>query len=103
MTNLFNNIIFATRSNDGVVMEHPSLNDALEAFMADDGYRLDFLFPEGKVLFIHRAEYNEDIPEEKINHPAYKNYYQANAKVMLYDPHKTSDLNTNTNVIPLFS
>jgi hypothetical protein len=103
MTNLFQTILFATRSNDGVVIEHPSLNDALEAFMADDGYRLDFLFPDKRVLFIYRSEYNEDIPEEKLNHPAYKDYHQANAKVMLYDPHKTSDLNSITNVIPLFS
>ncbi len=92
MTNLFQNITFGTRSDDGVTQEHPSLNDALEAFMAEDGYRLDFLFPDGRVLYIHRAPYGEDIPEEKINHPAWTNYHQALAKVMLYDP--------NLNTIP---
>lgn len=86
MSNLFQNITFGTRSDDGVTQEYPSLNDALEAFMADDGYRLDFSFPDGRVLYIHRAPYGEDIPEEKINHPAWKNYSQALAKVMLYDP-----------------
>jgi len=89
MTNLFQNIIFGTRSNDGIVIEHSSLNDALEAFMADDGYRIDFIFPDKRILFIYRAEYNEDIPEEKVNHPAYANYFQSVAKVLLYDPDKS--------------
>ena len=105
MTNIFQNIIFGTRSNDGVTQEHPSLYDALEAFMADDGYRIDFNLPDGRVLYIHRAEYGEDIPEEKINHPAWKNYFQAVAKVMLYDPNKTTEdsiLEDSVNVIPLF-
>lgn len=99
MTNLFQTIVFGTRSNDGVVQEHPSLNDALETFIAEDGYRLDFLFPDGRILYIHRAEYGEDISEEKTNHPAYKDYYQAVAKVLLYDPHKTPDLKSPNNVV----
>lgn len=86
MNNLFNNIVFATRSNDGIVQEHPSLYDALEAFTADDGYRLDFLFPDGRVLYIHRAPYGEDIPEEKMIHPAWDHYKEAVAKVLLYNP-----------------
>ena len=80
MTNLFQNIIFGTRSNDGIVIEHSSLND---------GYRIDFIFPDKRILFIYRAEYNEDIPEEKVNHPAYANYFQSVAKVLLYDPDKS--------------
>jgi hypothetical protein len=100
MTNLFQNITFGTRSNDGVTQEYPSLNDALEAFMAEDGYRIDFLFPDGRVLYIYRNEYGEDIPEEKFNHPAWKNYLQAVSRVMLYDP--TEQKQNVNNVVPLF-
>ena len=103
MNNMFQNIIFGTRSNDGVTQEHPSLTGALEAFIAEDGYRIDFIFPDGRVLYIHRAEYGEDIPEEKINHPAWKQYFQAIAKIMLYDPNKTTeDLDLN-NIVYLNS
>ena len=101
MNNIFQNIVFATRSNDGVITEHPSLNNALEAFIAEDGYRLDFLFPDGKVLYIHRSEYGEDVPQEKINHPAWKDYHIALAKVMLYDPNKTQNTKDLNNVVYL--
>lgn len=89
MTNLFQTIVFATRSNDGLVLQHSSLNDALESFMFDDGYRLDFCFPDGKILHIYRGQYGEDIPQDKLNHPAYKNYLQAIAQVLLYDPNNS--------------
>jgi hypothetical protein len=101
MTNIFQNIIFGTRSNDGVTQEHPSLNDALETFMADDGYRIDFIFPDGKVLYIHRAEYGEDIDFPYNDHPSFKNYNIANAKVLVYNP-QSKPQDTFTNVIPLF-
>lgn len=101
MTNLFQNIIFATRSDDGVVQEHPSLNDALETFVAEGGYRLDFLFPDGRVLYIHRAEYGEDINLPFNDHPTFRNYSIANAKIMSYDP-RTKDQDVMANVVPLF-
>jgi len=78
--------VFATRSLEGVTLEHKTLEDSLEAFMASDGYRIDFIFPDGRVLFIHRAEYGDDIPQEKLDHPAWRNYKQAVSKVLLYDP-----------------
>lgn len=98
MNNIFNNIIFGTRSNDGYVQQHSSLNDALESFIAQDGYRLDFLFPDGKVLYIHRSDYDEDTTDDKLNHPAYKNYSLALAKVLLYTPSSTNDL---AEIIPI--
>lgn len=101
MTNLFQTIVFATRSNDGVVQEHPSLNDALESFMSEDGYRLDFLFPDGRTLYIHRAEYGEDVDSSHINNIVSDLYKIANGKIMIYDPttkiHQTTD-----NVVSLF-
>ena len=33
------------------------------------------------------------IPEEKINHPAFKNYSQALAKVLMYNPKSTDTTN----------
>lgn len=101
MTNLFQTIVFATRSNDGVVQEHPSLNDALEAFMAEDGYRLDFLFPNGKALYIHRGEYEKDENNPLIHHLSFSQYDVANAKVMIYDP-ATKKHQTTDNVVSLF-
>ncbi len=100
-TNIFQNILFATRSNDGVTQEYPSLNDALEAFMAEDGYRIDFLLPDGKILYIHRADYNEDIESPYKDHPMFKGYDIANAKVMLYNP-QANPQEVTPNVVPLF-
>jgi len=90
MSNLFQNIVFGTRSNDGCVQQHPSLNDALETFMSEDGYRIDFHFPDGRILYIHRAEYGEDIESPHSDHPLFNLYDIAKAKVMYYDPSKTS-------------
>ena len=90
-------IALGTRSLEGVTLEHKTLEESLEAFMSDDGYRIDFTLSDGRVLFIHRAEYGEDIPEEKLNHPAWRNYKQAVSKILLYDPQNFH--NNNDNVI----
>jgi hypothetical protein len=82
-------ITYSTRSNDGQTSDHFDIESALEYFISDSGYRLDFHFEDGRVLYIHRAEYGDEIPEEKINHPAFKNYSQALAKVLLYAPNST--------------
>lgn len=101
MNNIFQTIVFGTRSNDGVVQEHPSLNDALESFMAQDGYRIDFIFPDGRVLYIHRAEYGEDIDSPFNDHPVFNGYNIANAKVLMYD-NRTKPKDVISNVLPLF-
>lgn len=101
MNNIFQTILFATRTNDGVVAEHPSLNDALESFMSKDGYRLDFIFPDGRVLYIHRAEYGEDVDSPFSDHPVFNGYNIANAKVLMYDPN-TKSQDVTSNVVPLF-
>lgn len=101
MNNIFQAIVFATRSNDGVVQEHPSLNDALESFMSEDGYRIDFIFPDGRVLYIHRSEYGEDVDSPFTDHPVFSGYNIANAKVLMYNPNaKPQDVTSN--VVPLF-
>lgn len=101
MTNVFQNIVFGTRTNDGYVQEHPSLNDALEAFMSQDGYRIDFLFPDGRVLYIHRSEYGEDVDSPFNDHPVFNGYNIANAKVLMFDP-QTKPQPSTTNVVQLF-
>ena len=91
-------ITFFTRSNDGQVHDHfEDLSSALEYFISESGYRLDFCMPDGRILFIHRGEYGEDIPQEKLDHPAWKNYLQAISKVLLYNPSQV--INTNDNVV----
>ena len=101
MNNIFQTILFATRTNDGVIVEHPSLNDALEAFMAEDGYRIDFIFPDGRVLYIHRAEYGDDVDSPFNDHPVFNGYNIANAKVLMYD-NRTKSQDTLSNVVSLF-
>ena len=92
-------IKYATRTNDGVCQEHPSLEQALEFFTAEDGYRLDFLYPDGRVLYIHRAEYGEDIDSPFIDHPTFMHYHIANGKVLYYDPNSKHILNEDDNII----
>lgn len=88
-------ITYSTRSNDGQTADYSNIENALEAFISNSGYRLDFHFKDGRILYIHRAEYGDGIPEEKLDHPAYKNYFQALAKVLMYTPNS----NNTDNVI----
>jgi len=96
-----NPLYFSTRSVDGITQEYTSIDKALENFLSSDGYRLDFNFPDGRVLFVHRGEYGDDIPEEKLNHPAYKNFKQAVSKVLYYLPDGIPEDKDNSNVIHL--
>jgi hypothetical protein len=69
---------YITRSNDGQVHDHfESIESALEYFLSDDGYRLDFLFSDGRSLYIHRAEFDQD---EKLG-----SYDVALSKVLYYN------------------
>lgn len=97
MNNVFQTILFSTRSNDGVVEEHSSLNNALETFINEDGYRLDFHFPDGRVLYIYRGDYGDDIESPYSDHPTFSLYDIAKSKVMFYDPNKV--LTTTDNVV----
>lgn len=83
-------ITYSTRSNDGQTADYSNIEHALEAFISNSGYRLDFHFEDGRILYIHRAEYGDGIPQEKLDHPAYKNYFQALAKVLMYTPNSSS-------------
>jgi hypothetical protein len=85
-------IAYSTRSNDGQTSDHSDIQSALEDFISDSGYRLDFNFEDGRVLYIHRSEYGDEISKENINHPSFKNYSQALAKVLMYHP-KSDDTN----------
>ena len=77
-------ITFFTRSNDGQVHDHfESIESALQYFLSDDGYRLDFLFPDGRSLYIHRAEFDED---EKVGP-----YHVAASKVLYFDATQNHD------------
>jgi hypothetical protein len=55
----------------------------LQYFLSDDGYRLDFLFPDGRSLYIHRAEFDED---EKVGP-----YHVAASKVLYFDATQNHD------------
>jgi len=91
-------ITYSTRSNDGLTADHLNIEHALESFISDSGYRLDFHFEDGRILYVHRGEYGDEIPEEKINHPVFNNYSQALAKVLLYDPNASLNFNNVVHV-----
>jgi hypothetical protein len=75
---------YITRSNDGQVHDHfESIESALQYFLSDDGYRLDFLFPDGRTLYIHRAEFDQD---EKLGP-----YHVAASKVLYFDATQNHD------------
>jgi hypothetical protein len=95
-SNLLMSITFFTRSNDGQVHDHfEDLSSALEYFISESGYRIDFCMPDGQILFIHRGQYGEDIPKEKLEHPAWKQYSQAVSKILLYNPSQVNDASDN--------
>lgn len=90
-------ITFYTRSNDGQVHDHfEDLSSALEYFISDTGYRIDFIFPDGRILFIHRSEYWDEISDKDIKTFSETNYSLALAKVMLFNSNPQSN---NDNVI----
>jgi hypothetical protein len=91
MTNLVQTILFSTRSNDGIVNEYSSLNDALESFIADDGYRIDFHFIDGRSLSIYRSEYNEDFDDKTVKLYSQSNVLPAKSQVMYFNAHNNND------------
>ena len=96
-------INFTTRTNEGQVHDHfADLQSALDYFISDSGYRLDFHLPDGQILYVYRGEYGEDIPESKVSHPAFTNFSEALGKILLYNPNSKPQ-HVTSNVIPLFN
>jgi hypothetical protein len=90
-------IKFSTRSNEGIFTDHSSLQDALQSFLQDTGYRLDFYFSDESVLHIYRDEFfDSSVKEGKFTHPAFSNYVESVSKILYYHPEKSID---NSNVI----
>lgn len=76
---------YSTRSNDGAIHDHfESIESALEYFLADDGYRFDIHFPDGRTLYIHRAEFDED--KQKSTLFNFVNYHKAESKIVYHNP-----------------
>lgn len=88
-------ITLATRSQDGVCEQHPTIEKALESFLSPEGYRLDFLYPNGASLYIYRGEYGEGDDVQDFLHPVFSNILAAKGKIMYYDPDNKIQ-NTNT-------
>ena len=95
-----NTIQFSTRNNEGIVAQHPSLHEALEAFVQQDGYRLDFYFPDKRILHIYRDEFQDPtVNGSKSLHPAFANYFESLSKVLYYNPDASFASTDNSNVI----
>ena len=85
---------YITRSNDGQVHDHfESIESALQYFLSDDGYRLDFLFPDGRSLYIHRAEFDED---EKVGFDIVKRALQEPIRQIAFNAGISADVVVNT-------
>jgi hypothetical protein len=82
------NITYYTRSNEGVIHDHfESIESALEYFLKEDGYRLDFQFSDGRTLHFYRSEFDEKTGP----------YHVAQSKVLYFDATQNQD-----NVIQVF-
>lgn len=92
---------YSTRSNDGQIEYHEyNIEKALVSFLSSNGYRLDILLSEDKILHIHRDDFSkENLPESKKNHPAFTSYYSADARIMYYDSSNESKTSSSDNVI----
>lgn len=90
MNNLNTKIIFATRDQDGLVQQYDDIISAMNNFLSDDGYRLDFIMEDGRILHIHRSEFDLKVNDNLfgVNHPALQNYFKADAKIVLLDKNK---------------
>ena len=95
------NVTYSTRSNDGQIEYHEyNIEKALASFLSLNGYRLDILLSEDKILHIHRDDFSkENLPESKKNHPAFTSYYSADARIMYYDSSNESKTSSSNNVI----
>jgi hypothetical protein len=88
---IFMNIFFTTRSNDGVYTEHTSVEPALEQFVSSEGYRLDFHFKDGRSLSVYRSEYNEDFDDKTIKLYSQSNVLPAKSQVMYFNLQNNND------------
>ena len=78
------NIYYTTRSNEGLIHDHfDNIQSALEYFLSEEGYRLDFNFSDGRIIHIHRAEFDDN---EKVGP-----YHTALAKVLYFDATQNHD------------
>ena len=98
---LMSNANFSTRTNDGQVQHHEeNIQEALSCFVSPDGYRLDIIISNQKVLHIYRDDFSETDPlRSKRNHPASSSYYSSDARLVYYDSYNELEEDSSDNVI----
>lgn len=77
-------MIFATRNNEGVISKHKTVEQAIQAFLSEEGYRLDFLLDDESVLHVFRDEFQED-------EGPLPGYSKADSKLVAFIPTKKVD------------
>ena len=94
-------VTYSTRSNHGQIEYHGNnVQEAFDSFLSVNGYRLDVLLSEDKILHIHRDDFSkENLSESKKNHPAFTSYYSADARIMYYDSYNELEEDSSDNVI----
>ena len=92
---------FSTRTNDGQVHHHQEdIQEALSCFVSPDGYRLDIIISNEKVLHIYRDDFlEENLLESKRNHPASSSYYCSDARLVYYHSYDKPEESSSDNVI----
>jgi hypothetical protein len=94
-------VTYSTRNNDGDVQHHKeNIQEAFASFLSLNGYRLDILLSDQKILHIHRDDFSkETLPESKKNHPAFSSFYTADARLVYYDSSTELETSSFDNVI----
>jgi hypothetical protein len=83
-------MLISVRSHSGNVLEYSTLEEAILAYISDDGYRLSFELSDGTQLNIRKDQYTQDHPAlQDKNHFMYNmisRTFEAEARVQLIKP-----------------
>lgn len=83
-------MLISVRSYSGNVLEYSTIEEAIIAYISDDGYRLSFELSDGTQLNIRKGEYTQDHPAlQDKNHFMYNmisRTFEAEARVQLIRP-----------------
>ena len=83
-------MLISVRSHSGNVLEYSTIEEAIVAYISDDGYRLSFELSDGTQLNIRKGEYTQDHPALHDKNGYLYNMisrtFEAEARVQLIKP-----------------
>jgi len=87
-------MLFHVRTRDGSFVEPKTLEEAIDIFVSEEGYRLSFVLNDEKELHIYRDEYNDNHPSQTLRFVNTLNSQIADAKVIITNIKKAEPLPT---------